>query len=402
MKKSFRTIISFVSVALILVSFSSCTLIEAMKNGALQAEETVIHNSPEADKIVAEFNGYLENSKNTAIKITESVSYSAGTPNVTKDGEEAGILDAAAKQIKTFIMSANPGATSTEITKDSTDNLLNKLDEAAVLKFDFSRNIATENVTNEKSENVVDESNNPVTETRISDNILHLTFNYFDYVPVTVQETTEADKTTEVADETTAEAETETETEAATEAETDTEAATEAEAESETEAVEETTLIIADAATIESVFGTNKDKQLVLANFDNIKDYIIVKDYTITYNNCVVTADADLSTNTLSFVRFQKNMTVTATVEGVGALAAYGEMEIVFDLTMNTNYEFTYAEAEEDGADTADTTAEETTAQADDEETTLTEETTVAADETTAAEEETTSEQAATEESTQA
>ena len=118
MKKSFRTIISFISAALILVSFSSCTLIEAMKNGALQAGETTIYATPEAEKIIAEFNEYLDNSKNTATKITENVSYSAGKPDVFKAGEEAGVLDAAANQLKTFIMSAKPGSTSEEIAKE--------------------------------------------------------------------------------------------------------------------------------------------------------------------------------------------------------------------------------------------------------------------------------------------
>ncbi len=379
MKKSFRTIISFVSVALILVSFSSCTLIEAMKNGAIQAGDTTIYDSPEAEKVVAEFNGYLENSKNLAVKITENVSYSAGNPDVFKAGEEAGILDAAAKQIKTFIMSANPGSTSKEVTKDDKDNLLNKIDEAAILKFDFTRNVATENVTNEKSENITDESNNPVTETRISDNILHLTFNYFDYVPVTdAAPSVEAD---------TAESETATEETTAAEETTAEAEASEATTAEDTTAAEETTLIIADTATIESVFGTNKDKQLVLANFDCIKEYIVVKDYEITYNNCVITSDANIETGTLSFVNFQKNMTVKATVEGVGALASYGEMEVVFDITMNTNYEFTYEEA--DDTDTEDQTQDtnETTSQVNEESTSLTEETTEAVEETTAAEE---------------
>lgn len=374
MKKTFRTIISFISVALILVSFSSCTLIEAMKNGALQAGETTIYASPEADKIVAEFNGYLENSKTTAVKITENISYSAGGPDVFKAGEEAGILDAAANQLKNFIMSANPGSESKEIAKDDDNNLLNKLDEASVLKFDFTRNTVTENVTNEESENVTDEENNPVTEIKVSDNVIHLTFNYFDYVPVTDEApSAEADTASQETD--TAEAETEETTEAETEA---TDAETEEEAETE---AEETTLIVVDDATIESVFGTNKDKQIVLANFDCIKEYIVVKDYKITYTNCVITADANIETETLSFVNFQKNMTVTATVEGVGALASYGEMEIVFDLTMNTRYEFTYEEADE--ADTDAQTSEDTTVQSDDETTVAAEETTVAAEETT-------------------
>lgn len=343
MKKSIKTVISFVLITLLALSFSSCSVFQSMRENALNADKTTIYATPEKDQIISEYNTLLAASLMDAKEIKENVSYSAGKPDVFKAGEEAGILDAAANQLKTFIMSANPGSTSNVIAADA-DSLLKLLDEAAVLEFDFTRNIASENVTDDKGNEVTDDNDIVVTETHISDNTLHLTFNFFAAADVIGEGVTN-------------------------------EAG---------ESVVETTMVYAEDATIESIFGTLKDKETVLKNFENIKDYIVVSDYEIAYENCLITSDADLEEGRLNFVNFQKNMKVTAKAEGVGVLAEYGEIEVVFNLTLNTNYEFTYAEAEEDGETAEDTTAEETAA----DDTTAAEETT-ATEETTASEEDT-------------
>ncbi len=393
MKKSIKTVISFVLITLLALSFSSCSVFKSMRENALNAAQTTIYATPEKEQIIFEYNTLLAASLMSATEIKENVSYSAGKPDVLKEGEEAGVLDAAANQLKTFIMSAKPGSASTVIEAGA-ESLLNTLDEANVLDFTFSRNMSTETVTDEKGNNVTNENGENVTETNISDNVLHLTFNFFDYVTVAddaAEENTEAEAETEteaaaeetVAEETTAEAETaeETTAEETTAEETTAEETTAA-------AEEETTLILADDATIEGIFGSLKDKEAVLANFENIKDYIVVSDYEITYENCLITSDADLEAGVLNFVNFQKNMKVTAKAEGVGALAAYGEIEVVFTLTLNTNYEFSYADAEEETT-AEEATAEETTAadEATTEEIVADETTAEAAEETTAAEE---------------
>lgn len=336
MKKSIKTVISFVLVTLLALSFSSCSIFQSMRENAMNASETTIYATPAEGKIISEYNTLLANSLKKATEITESLSYSAGNPDVFKAGDEAGVLDAAAKQLKTFIMSAKPGSTSA-VLEEGAESLLKSLNEASVLKFDFSRNIASENVTNEKGNEIADENGNAITETHISDNILHLTFNFFkDEIVKTAEKTTDENG----------------------------------------EAVEETTVIYAKKKTIESIFGSLKDKETVLKNFDVVKDYITVSDYKISYENCLITADADLEAGVLNFVKFQKNMKVTAKAQGVGALAEYGEIEIVFNLTLNTEYSFNYDAVEE-------TTAAETAAEA----TTLTEETTIeaASEETTVA-----------------
>ncbi len=334
MKKSIKTVISFVLITLLALSFSSCSVFQSMRENAMNAEKTTIYATPEKGKIIEEYNSLLANSLKEASEIKENISYSAGNPDVFKAGEEAGVLDAAANQLKNFIMSANPGSEST-VLENAEKSLLKSLKKASVLEFDFNRNIASENVTNEKGHEVADAEGNVVTETRISDNILHLTFNFF---------------------------------------KEEAKASDEAVTNENGEAVEETTVIYAKDKTIESVFGTLKDKETVLKNFDVVKDYITVSDYSISYENCLITSDADLEEGRLSFVNFQKNMKVTAKAQGVGALAEYGEIEVVFNLTLNTSYEFKYTAAEADTA-AAETTAAETT--------TLTEDTTKAASEET-------------------
>ncbi len=361
MKKSIKTVISFVLITLLALSFSSCSVFKSMRENALNASQTTIYATPEKDQIISEYNALLALSLMDATEIKENVSYSAGKPDVFKAGEEAGVLDAAANQLKNFIMSANPGSAST-VLEEGADSLLKSLDEAAILNFDFTRNIASENVTDEKGNEAKDEEGNVITETHISDNILHLTFNFF------AEETLIGEGVTN----------------------------------ENGEAVEETTKIYAEDATIESIFGSLKDKEAVLKNFENVKDYIVVSDYEIAYENCLITSDADLEEGRLNFVNFQKNMKVTAKAEGVGALAQYGEIEVVFNLTLNTNYEFSYAEAEE-GETAEDTTAaEDTTVEetASAEEGTATEETTASEEDTDTAVE--TTEEAASEETTAA
>ena len=133
MKKSIKTVISFVLVTLLALSFSSCSVFQSMRENALNAAQTTIYATPEKDQIISEYNSLLALSLMDATEIKESVSYSAGKPDVFKAGEEAGVLDAAANQLKTFIMSANPGSTSRVINKDTEDSLLNTIDDSFIL-----------------------------------------------------------------------------------------------------------------------------------------------------------------------------------------------------------------------------------------------------------------------------
>ena len=378
MKKTFKTIISFVTISVMILSLASCNFIKAIMEGV---EPDPIQNTPAEEEIVSEFNKMLANSIASSVTIRENISYSAGTPDVlAADGSEAGTLDAAAGQLKSFIMEANPGSEGSwvksapqdekdPVVKEVKDTLLKDLNADYIFGVQFNRDITTENVTDENDKEVMteiiatneagEEITQEVNETTTfeSNNALHMTFNYFETKLASEVEA----ETTEDASETTAEAGTAAEAETTeaetTEAEADTtEEATEAADETtaaEEETEPETVYVYADDEVIVDVFGDKKDKEEVLKNFENISEYIVVKDYSIAYESCKITSDADLFTDTLSFVNFEQNMKVTATAECVGKLSSYGEITVTFNLTKTTSYTFTYPEE-----DVADTTAE--------------------------------------------
>ncbi len=376
MKKTFKTIVSFVTIAVMILSLASCNFIKAIMEGV---EPDPLQSTPSEEEIVSEFNKMLANSIADCVTIREEIRYSAGGPDVlTADGSEAGALDAAAGQLKSFIMSANPGSEGSwvksapkdekdPVVKEIKDTLLKELNADYIFGIEFNRDISIENVTDENDKEVMtqviatneagEEITQEVNETTTfeSNNALHMTFNYFEtkLASEVEAETEDAAAETTAEEETAAEAET-TEAET-TEAET-TEEATEAadETTAAEEATEpETVYIYADDEVIVDVFGDKKNEDEVLKNFENIADYIVVKDYSIAYESCKITSDADLFTDTLSFVNFEKNMKVTATAECVGKLASYGEITVTFNLTKTTSYTFTYPEE-----DIADTTAE--------------------------------------------
>lgn len=361
MKKSFRTLIAIVVVLMMVFSLSSCSIFQAMRDAQNNVEETTIYADPAENEMISTFNKHLTNSIENASAINWSSSYGAGGVTVLNaDGEEAGILDDAASQIKNFIMSSKPGAASGTLENNNTEGtLLAVLDEASVLNFTYERNYATENVTDEDGHEVQDDDGNTVTVTYVSDNLLDLVLNYYDDVaiatPVTDETTAEETTVEEAAaeEETEAEATEASEVEETTAEETTEEETTEEETtEAETQAAEETTVeettaeettrVYADDATIESIFGSLKDKEAVIAQFDCVKDYLVLNDYSIEYADCSVKSEMDLENEQVSFVTFTKNMVVTASVTGVGALEKYGELTVTFNLTQTTNYNFDY------------------------------------------------------------
>lgn len=298
MKMLVKNITAVCASVAVLASLSSCTLFKTMRENALNVTEPAICDTPAENMLIDDFNSFVAASLSAASKVTENISFEAGNPEVKQNGENAGLLADAAKQLKALIMSEKPGKSSREIGA-SDESLLTALDKAAILSFSYDRNYNTETVTNEKGNDTADEDGNAITVTSVSDNVLHLTVNYFDSMPA-----------------------------------------------SGSENEEETTLISAQNATIESVFGSLRDKQAVISQFDCVKDYLELKDYSLSYTACKITADIDLSTQQVLFVRFEKCMNVSANVTAVGALAAYGELQVALPLTEVTNYEFSFETAE--------------------------------------------------------
>ena len=303
MKKALRKMIVFLLIAAMCVSLCSCNVFRTMRENAEKASQIRIADTPDDGEAIALLQKIVADSAGIAEEMKETVSYDAGNPDILSGEEEAGLLDASAKQLRSLIMENAPGKTEEALTADDL-RLLTKLDAKGALDVSVDRNYGDEKVTDEKGNYVADENGEIVTTKYVSDNILHFTIFYYD---TRVTDTVEKEDGT---------------------------------------VEEHTEFVPADDATIDSVFGEPADKAAVLAAFDTVKDYITVNDYSVAYTNCRIVADVSLDENIVSFVRFEKHMTVTAKATCQGKLADYGDVTVVFPLTKNIGYSFSYPAAE--------------------------------------------------------
>ena len=303
MKKRITAVLTLLLIVSICLSLCSCNVFRTMRENAQKASMIPIAETPDDEEAVALLQAIVSDSAEIADEMKETVSYDAGNPEIYSGDQEAGLLDAAAKQLRSMIMESKPGRTETSLSADDL-RLLNKLDAKDALDISVDRNYGTEKVTDEKGNYMADENGEVITERYISDNILHLTVSYFN---------------TNVIDSKT----------------------------KEDGSVEEITECLpSDSATIENVFGEPADKEAVLSAFDAVSDYIKVNDYSIVYTNCRIVADLNLDENIVSFVRFEKHMDVTAQAVCLGKMADYGEITVSFPLTKNIEYSFSYPAAE--------------------------------------------------------
>ncbi len=304
MKKTVRTLIAVIMIAAMCASLCSCNVFKTMRENAERASMIQIAETPddaEAIRLLWELIGECDEMGAT---VRENVSYKADNPHIyTADGEEAGLLDDSAKQLRDLIMANKPGSTGDELAPGEL-RLMEHLDAAGALDVRVERNYNDEKITDEKGNYVADEDGNIVTEKKVSDNVLHFTIDY--YSTEVTEQITKDDGTTE----------------------------------------DVTEIVPADAATIEGVFGEPADKEAVLAAFEAVADYVTVSDYGIVYTNCLIRSDVDLDESLVSFVKFEKHMTVTATAVCVGKLAEYGEVTVTFPLTKTIEYSFDYPAAE--------------------------------------------------------
>ncbi len=308
MKKTFRTVTAAALIACLALAFSSCSLFATMREQAIKASQIDIIPTPEDEALYAEFNNALETSAADALKMTSSASYNVKNIDVTNADDTAKLLDKAAGTVNKLILANKPGAESNETEPaDLKGTLLENFDAASSLSFTTSRNIVNEAVTNEKGEEVTDEEGTVIKEEKIKDNYAKVAFLFYN------------DEVVE-------------------EAHTDEEGS---------DVAEVTERTFADDAAIEAVFGAPADKEAILAEFDAIKDYLKVNDYTFTYDTCKVSAETDLDANHISDVSFEKVMKVTASVTGTGAFEEYGELTVTFDVIKTDSYSFFYLDSEE-------------------------------------------------------
>ena len=292
MKKRVIKLAAAILCPALLCSLCGCGMLKQIRENAQRMSELEIVASPADDALVKEFNAALAKSGAELENVGEMVSYSVGRPRAEGEGKGVDILNAAADTLKKMIMEKNPGSSGDRISFG--EGLLLPLPEN-VPAAAASRNSTTVNVTDEAGEDVKDEDGNVVTAQKISDNLLTTVFRFY----------TEETKTETAEDGT---------------------------------VKEETVLVPAGDALIEQVFGPLKEKEDVLAAFDAVKGYLEVKDYTVTYKNCTVTAAEDLDTGLLQSADYVKTMAVTANVTGAGPLSEMGDLTVTFDVTKTVHY----------------------------------------------------------------
>ena len=303
MNKLLKTGVSLLLCGGMALSLSACSVIRNIKENAAREDAVAILPSPADREAVAAYNAALANALTCDGEVDVSVRFRVRNAKAESDGENAELelLDAAAKQLTSLIMANDPGAADETIPLSQTaGTLLVPLDDSSVLDLSVDRNYTSEKVTDEKGNEQKDENGEAVTERFVSDNRLELTFRYYRDTVVR-GETTDADGNTE-------------------------------------EAV--TDRSFADDGTVETVFGEKRDKEAILAEFDCVKDYLQVNDYTVAYTDCTVKSEIDLDLNLPDSVTFSKNMTVTAEVTGRGSLAALGDFRVTFDVGEETRYVF--------------------------------------------------------------
>ena len=303
MKKALHKMTVFLLIAAMCVSLSSCNVFKTMRENAERASLIEIIETPDDSEAAKTFRTLLDGSVTQAETISEDVSYRAGNPAIQKDGEDAGLLDDAGRQLRDLIMEAKPGHSSETLTADDL-RLLQTFDPASARDIIVERNYNDVKVTDDKGNEMVNENGEVITEKVISDNILHLTMQYFTTV-VTETKTNDEGETEEV-----------------------------------------TEIIPDDSTVLNDVFGGEADKAAVMEAFDAVADYVKVNDYTISYTDSRVTSDLSLDENIVTHVKFEKNMTITASVSCLGKLADYGEVTITFPLTKTVEYGFAYPAAE--------------------------------------------------------
>lgn len=299
MKKIIKTIAALGLTACVATSFSACNLFATMRQNAENAKNTTFATTPEDEPAFEQLNNYIDAAFDNAV-INESVSYKAGGVSVKKGEDDAGLLDDAANTLKGFIMNNKPGSSDREITDRKDAGILGVISSSEAVEYEITRDLASENVTDENEKEVTLEDGTVETTMKECDNYLNFLLKYY-----ATRETENEDGEME----------------------------------------EEYTPI--DDSSVEAVFGEPADESAVLANFDCVKEYITVDGYSIAYGNCELRAKIDMETAEVISVEFVKKMNVTATVTGVGALEKYGEMTVEFELTKTVTYSFEYAVPEE-------------------------------------------------------
>lgn len=292
--------------AALLLPLTGCRMLNSIRELALKNANLVILDTPEELSPAGLYLTALDNALAAADSIEEQVSFSVSSPRVIADENAPALLGEAAKQLADLIMGQDPAPGSAKRTltaADAADTLLRlpaDLEPPTVLT---ERNTVSTPATDDRGNALQDENGNAINETKVSDNLLKLTYGFY-----TDEPTGETDENGDPV----------------------------------------TKRVGADPKLIERVFGPERDRGAVLARLEPLKDYLQIRGYTVDYTetDSAVKCEIDLAENRLNDAAFHRGMTVTAEVTGVGALAAYGDFTVEFRLSEDTVYTAYYPAAE--------------------------------------------------------
>lgn len=104
-----------------------------------------------------------------------------------------------------------------------------------------------------------------------------------------------------------------------------------------------------------------RDKADILNSeeFAKTKEYLELKDYTVTYSGCKITATVNRLTNEITNVNYFKAANVTASATGKNTFANHGDLSILFTLEDKANFDINWAN--ENPTSPLETTTEATT-----------------------------------------
>lgn len=304
MNNILRKGISVILCVCLVLALSSCTIFKSMRENAEKAKQITILDTPDEQSLAGVYDTALTESLSACEKVDSSVSFQVKDASVSgAAGKDPALLDAAAGQFTALIMQDSPGSESKTLTAaEAGSSMLANLRDPHGAEIEAHRNEGREAVTDEKGNEQSDENGDIVTRTFISDNLLEMTYRFYTETVVSEAYTDEDGNSVD--------------------------------------AVTERKPI--DTADIEAVFGAPRDKTEILSEFDAVKDYLQVRDYTLEYTDSFAKCEVDLESNRLTGVTFEKHMTVTADVIGRGSLADYDSFKVSFTVIEASAYEFHY------------------------------------------------------------
>ena len=302
MKTKFRSILCAALIVCLALGFSGCGMLKTIRDNARIASERAILDTPAPEALPGLFNDALENAVDSGVKVEETVTLSIGRPRVepAEETDAAAVFSKTANALKDLIVMESPGSSARELANGELgDTLLAPVNAAQVKLAEAARTEAKSPVLDADGEPVTDAEGNQTYESVISNN--------YATVKLSFHETETSVETDENGEE-----------------------------------KETVTVIPADAAVVNSVFGAAAEREAVLAEFSKLAAYLRVNDYETVYNECTVTALIDMDENLSHSVNYVKNFTVTASVTGVGAFADMGDMTVTFDGKWEADYVFEF------------------------------------------------------------